>query len=415
MNRFRIWAAPVAGTLALLLGACQPIPSRSVSLVHYFTGSLKAGVSELAQAINREGHGLELVPTPLDHEKFKTLIRVQLDGPNPPDLFSYWAGDKTETLVAGNLVSPLEEFWTKDIPAGTFPPGVTSAMSYGGKPFMLPLTRHYVGFFYSPNLFAKAGVPVPKTWDELTAAAARLADHGITPFAAGGLSRWPLQFWFDYLLLRQSGFEVRQRLAEGKVSWKAPEVTRAYAAWKVLVDKGWFNRDWAEIDWDAAALQVLHGQAAMTLMGTWTIGLYNEQKAAFPGDYGFFVFPVVDPKVPDVALGPIDGILMSARPRSPSDAGAILARLAEPEAQAAFNVAAGGVAPNSKVPDAAYPPLQRQIKALVEASPRWAFNFDLAFPGPIAEAGLDGFVAFLRNPGTLGTTLDKLEALRLGH
>jgi multiple sugar transport system substrate-binding protein/raffinose/stachyose/melibiose transport system substrate-binding protein len=400
--------------LALALVSCQAPPVRTVSLVHYFTGSLKSGVSELAQAINREGQGLELVPTPLEHEEFKTLIRVQLDGPNPPDLFSYWAGDKTQALVAGNLVSPLDDFWTKDIPPGTFPASVTGAVSYDGKPFMLPLTRHYVGFFYNPALFQKAGVALPKTWDELMKAALGLAAQGITPFAAGGQSRWPLQFWFDYLILRQSGFEVRQNLVEGKVSWKGPEVRKAFAAWQVLVDRGWFNKDWAAIDWDAAALQVLHGQAAMTLMGTWTIGLYNEQKAVYPQDYGFFVFPVADPGVGDAALGPIDGIVMSARPRSPADARAILARLARPEVQAPFNVAAGAIAPNSRVADAAYPPLQRQIKALVEAAPRWAFNFDLAFPAPVAEAGLDGFVAFLRSPSSLPATLDRLEQLRKG-
>jgi hypothetical protein len=38
------------------------------------------------------------------------------------------------------------------------------------------------------------------------------------------------------------------------VSWKGPGVKKAFSAWKELVDHGWFNRDWAQIDWDGAGL-----------------------------------------------------------------------------------------------------------------------------------------------------------------
>jgi multiple sugar transport system substrate-binding protein/raffinose/stachyose/melibiose transport system substrate-binding protein len=409
-------AAFLAVLAACVACACQPAApaKRSVSLIHYFTGSLSAGVVELAAAFNREGRGIELVPTPLEHEAFKTAIRLQLEGPNPPDLFSYWAGDKTRRLVANGLVSPLDAIYRDAIPADAFSRSVLAALSYDGKPYMLPLTRHFVGFFYSQKIFSRLGLKPPRTWAELETLAATLAAHQVTPFALGGKSRWPLQFWFDYLMLRSAGFEAREGLVAGTVSWKDERVAASFRLWRSLVDRQWFNPDWPVVEWDKAAQRVVEGQAGMTLMGTWAIGMYNDGKFRYPEDYGFFTFPELDPRVENVALGPIDGILMSARPRSVSDCKDILIRLADARLQGAFNVAAGAIAPNSQVPGNAYPPLQREIKGLIESAPHWSFNFDLACPAEVSEAGLDGFVAFMRKPDCLPAVLDGLEKIRSG-
>ena len=46
-----------------------------------------------------------------------------------------------------------------------FSKAVTEACTYNGKKYILPVTQHYVGFFYNKKVFAAAGVQPPSNWN----------------------------------------------------------------------------------------------------------------------------------------------------------------------------------------------------------------------------------------------------------
>ena len=384
--------------LALACGNKGSESSSNVMMMHYFTGSLSSGIAELATAVNRENPGYQLAPTPLEHESFKSTIRHQLEGPNPPDLFSYWAGAKTRNLVEHGTVQSLESLFGTEIPAGTFSPAVQNALVYHGKPYMIPITQHYVGFFYNTKIFRDAGVAVPKTWEQFLKVCARLKDRGVNPLALGALNRWPAQFWLDYLLLRESGFSWRQDLMEGRNNYDSPPVKQAFKRWKELFDAKYFNVDAATLDWDPAAMQVVQGTSAMTLNGTWLIGGFTDRGYKYPDDYGFFAFPELGSTGEKVALGPIDGVMMAVGGKHQAAARKILARMARVEVQETFSLAAGSISPHRAAVVDRLPPLQRQIKLLVDSSTHWAFNFDLATSPERSEIGLNELLAFVRQP-----------------
>ena len=60
--------------------------------------------------------------------------------------------------------------------------GAKSAISLDGKVVGLPVQMSAWGVIYNKALFAKAGVAVPATYNELVAACAALKAKGITPF-----------------------------------------------------------------------------------------------------------------------------------------------------------------------------------------------------------------------------------------
>jgi hypothetical protein len=96
---------------AALVFTCHPQAQKQpIKFIHYFTGSLSSGIKEMAEVINQEQDDFFFYPTPMEHEAFKSSIRLQLDGPNPPDLFSYWAGARTRHLVDLGNVQDLRSF-----------------------------------------------------------------------------------------------------------------------------------------------------------------------------------------------------------------------------------------------------------------------------------------------------------------
>ena len=169
-------------------------------------------------------------------------------------------------IVDGDRLQPIQDVWDANGMDKMFPPAIVqNAVTYSGEKYLVPATLHWVGFFYNPAMFQKAGITtMPKTWDELVAAAEALKKAGIPAFALGSKERWPGQFWFDMILLRTAGPEYRAKLMNGEASYTDPEVVRAFELWKQLVDAGYFYPDANAYDWLEAADTVANGKAAMT-------------------------------------------------------------------------------------------------------------------------------------------------------
>ncbi|WP_173084075.1 extracellular solute-binding protein [Fundidesulfovibrio magnetotacticus] len=380
-----------------------------MDLVHYWTGDLSGGIENMIEEFNRQAAGYSVVPVGLEHEMFKVGILSRIASGKKPMLFSYWAGAKVQALVDAGSVDPLDAIWNTGGLRQCFTPAVASACIYNGRPFAIPVTQHYVAFFYNKRLFASHGLTTPATWTELVQLCERIASLGVTPIALGNRERWPAQFWFDYILLRTAGPQYRQELMQGLRAYTDPEVRRVFDLWGQLIEKGAFTARPEADDWAGAAGAVRDGTAAMTLMGTWIIGHYSGDPSWSEGeDYDFFVFPTIDPGVPLAALGPIDVLLKSRGGTSEAGDTALLF-FAGVQAQTAMSRGSGALAPNTGVPGDAYSDMRRRILAATYRAPHWAFNYDLATPQSAADIGLGCFSAFLKHPETIDALLQNTQ------
>lgn len=383
----------------------------TVSMEHYFSDSL--GQSAFAKILpyckQQTGSTINISPTQM--EAFKTSILVQLAGGNPPDLFSYWAGAKTQYLVDSKRLAALDAVWKSDNLDAVFPRSLSQASAmYNGSKYLVPFDYHYVAMFYNPAVMAKAGITVmPKTWDELLADAAKLKAAGITPFALGSKSQWPAQFWFDYLLLRTAGADYRQKLMAGQAKYTDPQVVKAFELWKSLFDKGYFNSTPNAIEWTDAADQVAKGQAAMTLMGTWVTGYWDGNKVQPVTGYNFFPFPEVTPGVPQAALGPVDGWALAAGAADTTAAEKVLGCLASPRAQQDMALAEGALAPNKNADLSSQNAVMHQAAKDVQGASTFVFNYDLATPPQMSAVGLNSLAEFVNNPASLTSILQQTQ------
>lgn len=390
----------------------SPQRGAPISLFHYFSGSLSGGLTAMIDTVNRRNPDQKVLPQPLDHEAFKSMILSTLIKGTPPELFTYWAGAKTQDLVDQGKLEPIDDIWQATPLTSRFTTPVTQAAStYNGRKYLLPITQHFVVFFYNKQLFNRQQLTAPSSWPELTALAAELKNRGITPFALGAKERWPAQFWFDYLLLRTAGPEYRQALMEGKAAYTDREVAKAYAMWAALIKAGYFNGDANTIDWAEATELVCSGQAAMTLMGTWAIQAFTAGKCGLAEETGFdfFIFPRIDPDIPEVAVGPVDGIVLTKASANHEYAKTVLSYFSEREPQQRLSEGSGAFAPSSEVPEQSYSPLRQRIHAASQASSHWAFNYDLATQGDIADKGMDSFNELIAFPDQSEEILEYLE------
>ncbi|SHO49951.1 multiple sugar transport system substrate-binding protein [Desulfopila aestuarii DSM 18488] len=386
--------------------------SQKISLFHYFSGALSGGIDNMVETVNAKSPGYTVLANGLDHEAFKTMILSSLDRGNPPELFSYWAGERVRQLVLKNQLMEIDDLWERENLSAQFPPAIVeSAVTYNGKKYLLPITQHIVVFFYNTQIFTAHGLSPPQSWPEFLAICAQLKSSGITPLAIGARERWPAQFWFDYLLLRTAGPDYRKLLMEGKQSYTDPQVMESFRIWSELLQNGYFNGNANQLDWDEATALVREGKAAMTLMGTWATQILEGQSPGLEAgkDYDFFPFPTVAENVPRVSVGPIDGIIISRASENHDFAKNVLAYFAGTEAQKLMSTGSGALAPNQTVSDNFYSPFKLRLKQEIEHSERWAFNFDLATPPEIADRAMDSFNELIEFPGQYLQILSDLQ------
>ena len=191
-----------------------PPPTKEISMYHYFSGTLDGGIREMVETVNEGKQEERVVANALNHEAFKSMIVETLQKGNPPELFTYWAGAKTQALVDRGRLEPLDDVWTSV--SSRFPKSIVDAAStYNNHKYLLPITQHLVVFFYNRSLFAEHNINIPTTWHEFLEICQLFKDQGIPANALGAKERWPAQFWFDYLLLRTAGPQYREELMKG--------------------------------------------------------------------------------------------------------------------------------------------------------------------------------------------------------
>ncbi len=329
---------------------------------------------------------------PIDHEAYKVNILNSLENGRPADLNSYWAGEKTRSIVS--YLEPIDDVFKAYDLENVFPKTLLdSASLYDGKYYLIPLTQHYVTFYYNKDVFDKYNLSPPKTWEEFISVCETLKKGGVTPIGLGAKDKWPAQFWFDYLLLRTAGFEYRTQLMSDQRHYTEPEVLRAVKLWKDLIDAGYFNSNATDSDWAEDIIEpLMEGEYGMTLMGTWFSGALSQSNSE--GNYDVFSFPVIDKKIPLVALGPVDGIVIGKDAINIEGAKEAIVQFAEVNNQIEMALGSGAFVPNKNTPETIYDDYHLRMLEDIKASKHWAFNYDLATSPDTAEKGLDFLLIF---------------------
>ncbi|MEV6848823.1 extracellular solute-binding protein [Actinoplanes sp. NPDC051411] len=254
----------------------------------------------------------------VQNEDLDGKLQTALNSGSAPDIFLQRGGGKMAAMVEAGQLKDI----TGDITAASKQAVAGAALKTGevdGKAYAVPISILPGGFWYSKDVFKKAGIETPPTTlDGLDAAVTKLKANG-TPIALGGKDAWPAAHWYYFFALRACSQATLDAAAKSK-TFNDPCWTKAGNDLKTFADTKPFAAGFlttsAQQGAGSSAGLVANHKAGMELMGAWDPGVIASlTKDAKPlPDLGYFPFPAVPGGQGDPAaiMGGADGYSCSA-------------------------------------------------------------------------------------------------------
>jgi multiple sugar transport system substrate-binding protein len=124
--------------------------------------------------------GIKVKLVGVDSSQFDQLVTAAAAGGKMPDVIGALPLDAIQYLASNNLVDTGAVRDTlKGLGTGTFEPSALKFTQYKGQPAAVPSDAFAQLLIYRKDLFAKAGLPVPNTFANITKAAAALNKDGM--------------------------------------------------------------------------------------------------------------------------------------------------------------------------------------------------------------------------------------------
>lgn len=193
--------------------------------------------------------------------------------------------------------------------------GPDGAGSYG-----VPLTGQMHVFVYNKNLFKKAGIGVPKSWEGLMAAAVKLRKIGVIPYAGGFSSDMPaLAAVYEYSFL---GLHLLTETYLGHYPYTKPDWLSYLRIYSEMKSHRFTDAASAKLTEVTAMKAFLDGRVAIVFVDASFAWIRRSYKPAFTA-WGVFGAPEDSrsrflPKLPG---GVVEGLVFNRR--SPRKAAAI--------------------------------------------------------------------------------------------
>jgi raffinose/stachyose/melibiose transport system substrate-binding protein len=253
------------------------------------------------------------------------------------------AGDQVDVIVCAanpvntsyarlGLISPVDDIVGPL--ADKFTEGSTANFTLDGKVWGVPVSAvNVTTFFYNKDLFDKAGIAVPKTYEEFKAAGPKLVALGVIPVIHQGKNAWMWPLYYMSSLAETTGnkqLAFVQDLLQGKAKFTDPASLEALKLSRAWVDDGLLDPQSNELDEDAMKAVFYSGKAAAYFGGSWDVpGVASS--AGFK--WGVFKFPKYEsqPGTPVAFGGAESGLCVSSSAKNPELAKAYVTFAAQDE------------------------------------------------------------------------------------
>ena len=313
--------AAIAATtgLTMLAGVSSAAADTVVKWLHLEANPAYVAIwRKIADEYEAKHPGTKIEMQFLANEAFKAKLPTLLQSKDAPDLFYSWGGgvlkqqQQTGTLL--DLTSAMDAkdgAWKK-----SYNQAAIKGLTFDGKISAVPYQMGTVSFFYNKALFAKAGVDADaiKTWDDYLAAVKKIKVAGIVPIAGGGGEKWPIHFYWSYLVMRDGGQQVFTDAKNGKGNgFNDPAIIKAGEQLAELGKLEPFQPGYLGATWPQTLGVFGDGKAAMILSFETTVATQRvnsgDGKGLADDNIGRFAFPAVTggAGAPTDTLGGLNG------------------------------------------------------------------------------------------------------------
>lgn len=303
-------AATIAGVLALvasLLAGCSGGDGRTVITFFQFKPEAQQYFQDLASQFEKANPGIRVVvDNPADPE---TALRTRLVKNDVPDVMTLNANGTFGEFASAKI---FRDFAADPVLDHVNPAylSVIGALGRGGKGEVngVPFAANASGLLYNEDLFAKYHVAVPRTFDQLIAAAKKFKAAGVTPFYGMLADAWTAQSPLAPLSsqLQPSDF-FPQRFADRTTfaqGWRstASELARLYE---------YTQPDPLSKGYEDGTAAFAKGQSAMLLLGSYAVPQIRASKPKFT--VGSMALPATDDPSKTTLVSGVDVVITAAR------------------------------------------------------------------------------------------------------
>lgn len=352
MKKFRLVGASLLALTALASARAE----EPKELWHYYAaGSEKAGIDALVAFVNKTNPDSPIVGKviPGNVVELRRQLQTAFMGNTPPAAYQSSMASELKTFVDSGKLHDLSSVWAKVNGDAIFPEGVQRVVKIDGIPYGVPYDLSLISnVFYSKAIFEKAGIQPPKDFAEFTAACEKLRAAGVEPLGNAGGPFWSL-YNFYAPLVESVGVDGYYKIANGELGFDTPEFRQALDLYRETMVKC-YAKNWSGKTWTQTADDVVNGNTAMFMMGSWASAYFKQ--AGFAPAEKFDVFPA--PGTSGKAIFQMD---VMAVPEGPAETIAVAEKFIEAvvsqEGQAEFAVPKGSISPNVTVDPAIYDPI----------------------------------------------------------
>nr|WP_314084480.1 ABC transporter substrate-binding protein [uncultured Shinella sp.] len=268
--KIRSMAAVLAATVVLPFAAAN---ATDLEVTHWWTsGGEAAAVAELAKAFDATGNKWVDGAIAGSGGTARPIMVSRITGGDPMGATQFNHGRQAEELVEAGLMRDLTDVATKEKWKEIIKPAsLLDSCTIDGKIYCAPVNIHSWQWLWLSNAaFEKAGVAVPKNWDEFVAAGPALEKAGIVPLAVGG-QPWQAAGAFDVLMVAIAGKDTYYKVFKDKDEDVAAgaEIGKVF---KAADDARRMSKGTNVQDWNQATNMVITGKAGGQIMGDWAQG-----------------------------------------------------------------------------------------------------------------------------------------------
>jgi multiple sugar transport system substrate-binding protein len=397
-----------AAGLAMLLGVApagfaNAAPSGELVILQWHTGSDLDTWHALEEAFMAKYPDVKIREVLLTTQgDQRGAIRAALLGGEVVDIIiNTWPAFRDELIEAGTIRT-LDEQWDQYKWGDRLSQSWRDLGSVDGKTYAVTYTYgDRSGVWYKPAHMQKAGIEVPKTWDEFVASFDKLKAAGYPIPVAIGAKVWSHTEFFETLLLRTAGVETASKLAAHEIPWTDPAVKAALKKFQEMLNAGCCGTPEGMFanDWDNAADQVMKAdQSNYQIIGMWlNTRAQNDYGLKEGVDYSLFQFPAMGMGHDDTSSVDAKELSVTTNGANPEAAYAFLDFMITSDAAKVLAEKGGLASPSSQADSSLLGPVQQVATAAVGSS-KVQFVLGDLLPGDLVDEYRVQLQKFLQDP-----------------
>lgn len=212
----------------------------------------------------------------VDTATFPQVLQSRVAAKADIDILNVRGGAEFNKYAKAKSFAPLTgEKLLSNVTSGGLAPGKFNGTQYG-----YSASSYVIGIFYNKDLFKKAGIEVPTTWTDFTAAMDKLSGAGIAPLVGAEGDGWTNQYYYHAAIAHFAAENPKfmADLQSGKAKWSQNDLfTKQITRFQGLVSNKYFLNGTQSFKYADAVSAFNSGKAAMWAMGDWALSDVNPQ------------------------------------------------------------------------------------------------------------------------------------------